>query len=53
MKDFRFTQSYVAALNNVEAIGSETRLVVDDFLKAVVLAPAVKIRDFRFTGATV
>jgi predicted Zn-dependent protease len=53
VKDFRFTQSYVEALNNVEAIGSETRLVVDDFLKAAVLAPAVKIRDFRFTGATV
>ncbi len=53
VKDFRFTQSYIEALNNVEAIGSETRLVVDDFLKAAVLAPAEKIRDFRFTGATV
>jgi predicted Zn-dependent protease len=53
LKDFRFTQSYVEALNNVQAIGSETRLIVDDFLKAAVSAPAVKIRDFRFTGATV
>jgi len=53
VKDFRFTQSYVEALNNVEAIGSETRLIVDDFLRAAVSAPAVKIRDFRFTGATV
>lgn len=53
VKDFRFTQSYVEALDNVEAIGSETRLIVDDFLKAAVSAPAVKIRDFRFTGATV
>jgi predicted Zn-dependent protease len=53
VKDFRFTQSYVEALNNVEAIGSETRLIVDDYFKAAVSAPAVKIRDFRFTGATV
>jgi predicted Zn-dependent protease len=53
VKDFRFTQSYVEALNNLEAIGSETRLIVDDFLRAAVSAPAVKIRDFRFTGATV
>ncbi len=53
VKDFRFTQSYVEALNNVEAIGSETRLIVDDFLRAAISAPAVKIRDFRFTGATV
>jgi len=53
VKDFRFTQSYVEALKNVEAIGTETRLVVDDFLQAAVMAPAVKIRDFRFTGATV
>jgi hypothetical protein len=28
-------------------------LIVDDFLKAAVSAPVVKIRDFRFTGATV
>jgi len=53
VKDLRFTQSYVEALNNVEAIGAEVRLVVDDFLHAAVSAPAIKIRDFRFTGATV
>ena len=52
LKDFRFTQSYVEALNNVEAIGSETRVIVDDFLHAAISAPAIKIRDFRFTGAT-
>ncbi|MFQ5941955.1 MAG: TldD/PmbA family protein [Anaerolineales bacterium] len=53
LKDFRFTQSYVEALHNVEAVGLETRVVVDDFLRAAVSAPAVKIRDFRFTGVTV
>ncbi len=37
----------------MEAIGAEVRLVVEGFLHAAVSAPAVKIRDFRFTGATV
>ena len=53
VKDLRFTQSYVEALNNVEAIGSEVRVIVDDFLNVAISAPAIKIADFRFTGSTV
>ncbi|GMR11410.1 MAG: TldD/PmbA family protein [Anaerolineae bacterium] len=53
VKDLRFTQSYVEALNSVEAIGSEVRLMVDDFLHSAVSAPSIKIRDFKLTGATV
>jgi len=52
IKDLRFTQSYVDALNAVESIGSETRLLTDDFLGMRVRAPAIKIKEFRFTGAT-
>ncbi len=53
VKDLRFTQSYVEALNNIEGLGSDVRVVVDDFVRSAVSAPAVKIRDFRFTGVTV
>ena len=52
VKDLRFTQSYVSALNQVEGVGAETRLLTDDFLGMRVRAPAIKIREFRFTGAT-
>lgn len=52
IKDLRFTQSYVGALNAVERIGSETRLLTDDFIGMSVRAPAIKIKEFRFTGAT-
>ena len=52
IKDLRFTQSYVSALNGVERIGAETRLLTDDFLGMSVRAPAIKIKEFRFTGAT-
>jgi PmbA protein len=51
VKNLRFTQSYVEALNHVEAIGRETRL-----LQAWDLAgqrvPALKLAHFTFTGAT-
>ena len=52
VKDLRFTQSYVSALNEVEGIGAETRLLSDDFLGMSVRAPAIKIKTFRFTGTT-
>jgi predicted Zn-dependent protease len=52
IKDLRFTQSYVSALNEVEGIGAETRLLSDDFLNMSVRAPAIKIKNFRFTGTT-
>ncbi|MGH2621201.1 MAG: metallopeptidase TldD-related protein [Anaerolineales bacterium] len=52
IKDLRFTQSYVSALNAVESIGAETRLLTDDFLGMSVHAPAIKFKEFRFTGTT-
>ena len=50
IKNLRFTQSVLEALSQVESIGSEIKLE-----KAWVggnLVPALKIRDFEFTGAT-
>jgi PmbA protein len=51
VKNLRFTQSYLEALNHVEAIGRHTRL-----LQAWGLAsqsvPALKLSSFNFTGAT-
>jgi predicted Zn-dependent protease len=48
--NLRFTQSYLAALAAVEAIGRETRLVDSDF--GVARVPAVRVACFNFTGAT-
>ena len=51
VKNLRFTQSYLEALNNVAAIGRETRLLSAwNFARQRV--PAIKIREFNFTGAT-
>ena len=50
VKSMRFTQSYVDALNEVEAIGNEPRLLRTNL--GTVSAPAVKIGRFRFTSAT-
>lgn len=53
VKDLRFTQSYVEALRDVEAVGSEVRLSTEDWIGSAVSAPALKISRFRFTGSTV
>jgi PmbA protein len=52
VKDLRFTQSYVEALNGVEAVGKETTLLMNEgpFPTNV---PALKISSFNFTGVTV
>lgn len=53
VKNLRFTQSYVEALANVEAIGSETRLLKSEYGTYAKLVPALKIGEFNFTGVTV
>ncbi len=50
VRNLRFTQSYLDALAGVEAVGSSRRLL-RGFLGSVV-APAVRISAFTFTGAT-
>jgi len=52
VKNLRFTQSYLKALNHVEAIGQETRLLSGVVNYARDSVPALKVSQFRFTGAT-
>jgi predicted Zn-dependent protease len=51
VKSLRFTQSYVDALKNVEAIGRTSRLLRSGFGGATSVQ-AVKLNQFRFTSAT-
>jgi len=51
VKDLRFTQSALEALSEVVAISRETRLV-SGFLGGI-RVPALHLRRFRFTGATI
>ena len=52
VKDLRFTQSYVEALANVEAVSRDRKLLLNEggFATRV---PALKISKFNFTGVTV
>ena len=52
LKDLRFTQSYVEALANVETVGKESRLLTSEFGGQAIRVPALKIREFNFTGLT-
>jgi predicted Zn-dependent protease len=47
IKNFRFTDSPLFALNSVEAIGAPARVFRPDYPTVV---PALKVRDFNFTG---
>jgi PmbA protein len=46
VRNLRFTQSYLEAMNRVEAIGRETKLL------GGCRVPALKINGWQFTGAT-
>lgn len=47
IKNFRFTDSPMFALNNVEAIGPAARAFSPGYARVV---PALKVRDFNFTS---
>ncbi len=49
VKNFRFTQSIVEALSNIEMIGRETELASEFFFSAS-RVPALKISSFNFSG---
>jgi PmbA protein len=53
VKNLRFTQSYVQALAEVEAVGRETRLLKTEYGSRAIRVPALKIGGFNFTGMTV
>ena len=48
--NLRFTQSYLEAMNRVEMIGREARLLSG--FGPVCTVPAIKVRGWNFTGAT-
>jgi predicted Zn-dependent protease len=50
VRNLRFTQSYIDALSQVEAISAATRLIKGDI--GAFRVPAVKISQFNFTGVT-
>lgn len=50
VKNLRFTQSYLEALNNVEAIGRAAPLL--PIIGGVCRVPALKIARWNFTGST-
>jgi predicted Zn-dependent protease len=52
VKNLRFTQSYLDALNTVEAIGRRPKLLSGMFGVGGASVPALKLGKFRFTGAT-
>jgi predicted Zn-dependent protease len=52
VKNLRFTQSYLEALNQVEMIGREPHLLLGMAGMARDSVPALKLNQFTFTGAT-
>ena len=50
VRNLRFTQSYVKALAGTEAVGHEPHRVWTN--PGILTAPALKLAEFRFTGAT-
>jgi predicted Zn-dependent protease len=53
VKNLRFTQSYVQALADVEAVGREVRLIFTEYGSVAQHVPSLKIARFNFTGSTV
>jgi PmbA protein len=49
VKNFRFTQSIIEALRDVELVGRETSLA-SEFFFAAARVPALRISSFQFTG---
>ena len=50
VRDMRFTQGYVDALNSVDMVGKEAALVLGDFGGGVRRVPALKLAKWTFTG---
>ena len=52
VKNLRFTQSYLEALNNLERIGRQARMLEGMGGIGHDSVPALKLNKFNFTGAT-
>jgi PmbA protein len=53
VKNMRFTQSYVDALAQVDAVGRKSRLLGSEFGGMAMRVPPLKLQRFNFTGSTV
>jgi predicted Zn-dependent protease len=51
VKNLRFTQGYLPALAQVEMLGKEAKTLSGGGLSAA-RVPALKLKEFNFTGAT-
>ncbi len=51
VKNLRYTQNALEALSNVDAVGDKTEISTELFFGGS-RAPALKIRDFKFSSAT-
>ncbi len=52
VKNLRFTQDYVAALNAVDAVSRDTMLVLGDIGGGIRRVPALKLAKWTFTGVS-
>ena len=52
LKNLRFNESVLEVLERAEAMGREAEPTVFDYVGTCVVAPALKVRDFHFTGVT-
>jgi PmbA protein len=52
IRNLRFNESVLEVLGRADAIGREAEPTVFDYAGNCVVAPALRVRDFRFTGVT-
>jgi hypothetical protein len=52
VRNLRFTQGYLDALAAVEAVSIERRALDGEGYLGTIVAPALRIGSFRFTGTT-
>jgi predicted Zn-dependent protease len=52
LRNLRFNQSVLEMLENAEGWGALAEPTVFDYVGNTVVAPALKVRDFRFTGVS-
>jgi len=52
LRNLRFNESVLEVLERAEAMGREAEPTVFEYVGTCVVAPALKVRDFHFTGVT-
>jgi predicted Zn-dependent protease len=52
LRNLRFNESVLEVLARAEAFGSDAEPTVFDYSGSCVVAPALRVREFQFTGVT-